>query len=132
MQFPGAIKVFSWLGTIQGSNKLNNRRVVILWIKRFFIIFTLGGVTGIILANSSIDLALYDTYYVVAHFHYVLRMGAVFTNLREIVWICLISNSFQKSFFNTILNQNKEESNLVHDDYINSWLLGIVILVGSF
>ena len=110
---PTGIKIFSWLRTIQGSNKLNNRRVVILWIKGFIIIFTLGGVTGIILANARIDLALHDTYYVVAHFHYVLRIGAVFTIFIGFLhYLPLITginiNSFWRKvhFYSTFLGVN--------------------------
>lgn len=90
---PTGIKIFRWFSTILNSHI--NFRISIYWSIGFLIIFSIGGFTGIITSNSCLDINLHDTYYIVAHFHYVLSMGAVFAIFRGLfIWIPLIYNLY--------------------------------------
>merc|ERR1719326_2305708 len=106
ISLPTGTKIFNWLSTYLG-NPLLFRTSSSLFALLFLLMFTVGGSTGVILGNAAVDLALHDTYYVVAHFHFVLSLGAVIAIFAGILY-------FSSTMFGQLLPATTSYQSLYH------------------
>ena len=104
ISLPTGTKIFNWLSTFLGNPSFLNLKITsILYTFIFLFMFTIGGSTGIILGNSSIDLSLHDTYYIPGHFHLVLSLGAIISIFSSIIYFSLYTGLYSILFSTTSL-----------------------------
>merc|ERR1712170_103806 len=118
ISLPTGTKIFNWLSTYLGNLSLLHLKTSSLFALLFLLMFTIGGSTGVILGNAAVDLALHDTYYVVAHFHFVLSLGAVIAIFSGIIF------NEEKIFSKNLLPSSTSTLSLYH---LVSTFIGILL-----
>merc|ERR1712109_21207 len=120
ISLPTGTKIFNWLTTYLGNPPLLHLRISSVFFSLLFLLmFTIGGSTGVILGNAAVDLALHDTYYVVAHFHFVLSLGAVIT-----IFSGIIFNGEKIAGSKSLLPSSSSTLSLYH---LDSTFIGILL-----